>query len=301
MGVRPPALVRALIVSTIALALVATPVHAQTAPGDRTELLSRAQSELDAGNFRAAAESYAAYYEALGDDRTTVAGENAVLVAADAYRQAWDAGADRADLLAARTLLQAHIGDFTAATGSDSGEGVDEAKAELSWFQDKLEQTAPAPEPAPVPAAPPDETPTEPVTKGPTRRPDPAPPPPPIVEDTPEPSKGGPDKVGLGLTIGGAASVAAGIFGLTYGSLYIRAVDDTADTAMPGVNQPANFDPEAWRDDGHKVGRGLQIGGGIVLAIGGGLLAYGIVRLVAHSRGKAAARLSRPRRAPARL
>ncbi len=302
----PPAPWRALVTATLALALAGGPAAVHAAPADRTELLGRAQSQLDAGNYRGAAESYAAYYEALGNDRTSVAGENAVLVAADAYRQAWDAHADRADLLAAQTLLQAHIAGFEAATGSASGAGVDEAKAESAWFAAKLEETAPA-EPSPAagavvePSEPPrEQTPPEPERVG--ARVEPVVGPTPITGDEPEtaPSRQ-PDRVGLGLTIGGAAGVAAGIFGVTYGSLWNRSIDDTADAAVPGGNVPDDVDPEAWRSDQKKVGLGLQIGGAALLAVGSGLLTYGIIRLVRRSRPKGTARRSRPSRGLAPL
>ena len=308
---RPTALERTLIGSVLALAVVAAPVHLRAAaPADRTELLSRAQSQLDAGQYRAAAESYAAYYEALGAQTASVAGENAVLVAVDAYRQAWDAHADRADLLAAQALLQKHIADFETAKGTATGAGVDEAKAELSWVEAKLEETKPADAAPPVePADGPVETPEDDPTTEPVTRPDSVGPvaggPGPIVDDPPksEPTKPGPgpDKLGLGLTIGGAAGIAAGIFGLTYGTMYNRAVNDAANGAVPGGNVDGDFDAEAWRSDHKKVGLGLQVGGGVLLAVGGGLLTYGIVRLVRHSRDKATARRSRPRRGPAPL
>jgi hypothetical protein len=259
-----------------AIALAPRPSLAAAAPADRERLLTDAQEHRNAGDHRAAAESYADYYRALGDDRTTTAGENAVLAATDAYRSAWKADHDRADLLASQALLQAHIADFEATRGATEGEGVDEARLELQWVREQLETSEPDATPVPpTTVAEPDPTPAQ---IGPERPPsdrprdDPA--------KTTAPASPRLDRPGLALSITGGALTATGAVLLGWGGLWGPAVDRAADSAVPGSNVPMNFDSAAWASDQRKTGTRMLIAGGVLAGVGLPLLVYGVVRLV---------------------
>lgn len=76
-------------------------------------LLVQAQRALDEGRYRDSGDRAAEAYAALPlPNRASAYGENAVLQAASAYREAWVREGDDAALLAARALLQRHVDDY---------------------------------------------------------------------------------------------------------------------------------------------------------------------------------------------
>ena len=82
-------------------------------------LLEKAQRALDEGRYRDSGDRAAEAYAALPlPNRASAYGENAVLQAASAYREAWVREGDDEALQAARALLQRHVDDY-----AEHGEG----------------------------------------------------------------------------------------------------------------------------------------------------------------------------------
>jgi hypothetical protein len=68
---------------------------------------------------------------------------------------------------------------------------------------------------------------------------------------------------------------------LAYGGAMRSVTGKRADDAVPNVTASEDAIDD-YRAAGRRTGNGLMIGGGIALAIGVGLAAWGITRLVRH-------------------
>lgn len=263
---------------------------AAAAPVQREDVAEKAAVHFDRGEYREAAAAYAEYYRLLGDKRTSSVGENAVLVATDARRRAFETTQDRGELTLARDLLRDHLDAFERATGSRTGKGADRAAEELARIEAALSESEPAPAPAePTPSTP---TPGEPAAEEPTTAPEePArraePPPPartepagPALDRDAAPRR---DVPGIALTAAGATLLAGGasllVVGATLPSRAGSRYDDfIADDGRTSLSR------DAYVQEARDVGNPLVIAGGIGAALGAGLLVYGIVRLVQHRR-----------------
>lgn len=123
------------------------------------QLLEQAQVALDQGRYRDSADRAAQAYAALPlANRASGYGENAVLQATAAYREAWLREDDAQALLAGRRLLQAHVDDYAA-----HGEGEPPAAVldEMRRWQrlEQLCQSGPVELEAPIgPVVPPADT-----------------------------------------------------------------------------------------------------------------------------------------------
>jgi hypothetical protein len=268
-------------------AALALPAHAAPGEADREGVADEAAAHLDRGEFRDAAQDFAAYYRLLGDKRATTVGENSVLIAIDAYWRAWESGRDLADLHAARDLLVEHLDAVERHTGARAGKAADRAAIELLKVEATLLEAEPAdPEPAAPPPA------TEPSV-GPT--PEPKEPSPPAAEPArvaaldPEPprDRAAPrrDVAGIGLVAGGSVALAGGVTLLAIGGTLVprgRRQFDACDDCDESLRSD-------YLDDVRAASRPYLIAGGIAAGVGVGLLAWGIVRLVRRKRHDTAA------------
>lgn len=155
-GPRPCSLLTAALAATILLpqAAAASPwvvpsvVARATAPSPEA-LLEKAQRALDAGRFRESGDRAADAYGALPlPERASAYGENAVLQASAAYREAWLRDGDDEALAVARALLQRHVDDY--AEHGEKDPPVHVLEELLRW--ERLEQRCLTPQPdAPPP------------------------------------------------------------------------------------------------------------------------------------------------------
>jgi hypothetical protein len=261
-----------------------TPVWAWAPAKDG--LLREADAHRKQGEHRPAAEKYAAYWRAQDEaQRASSTGAYIVDFAVASYLAAFDASVDVADLEAARDLLREFIGDVERVHGSSDQVFAADAKVELQRVETQIEQHRPTPAVEPEPEPQPDAK-AEPAPA--PLEPEPAPPP--AIVDRPPPRQG-PDKLGIGLVVGGSVIVLGGVGMLIAGSQYVSIARDRLREAQADAEgddqQP---DGPAYLDHARDA-RNLMLGlGAAVVVIGLVPTIWGAVRLARRS--KATARLS---------
>ncbi|MCA9655057.1 MAG: hypothetical protein H6712_02545 [Myxococcales bacterium] len=120
-------------------------------------LLEQAQRALDEGRFRESGDRAAEAYAALPlANRASPYGENAVLQASSAYREAWVRDGDDEALEAALFLLQQHVDDYATHGEREAPAHVIDELLRWERLQERCRATDSAPEvsapEAPVPA-----------------------------------------------------------------------------------------------------------------------------------------------------
>lgn len=276
--------------------------------------LEAAESQLESGQYGEAGASLGQYYESLSPElKASQTGEFIVMRAADAYDQAYEADGAREHLEASQALLQG----FVATVGSNDALAARPAER-LAKIREMLETTeddgAPA---AGIVAAGADESLTEdsdetaeddasdatendstddstnddahsdPVGPGLVPEDDAANGPRDdggsraVGADAPPGKR---DRLGLGLTIGGAAGIVVGASMIGWGVAYESAAKDNIDE-----RGGSSSGDDAYLQDAKTVRNGLLIPGVALATLGTGALILGAVRLARARRNRATA------------
>lgn len=119
-ALRPPSFLRALFVSTLALALlstaVPTPAHAWVPAEQYEALIEEGDRRVAEGNPAEGAARFSAAYRAMPLElRVGSVGKQVVALACNAYEAAWQATADPVQLEANQVVLKEHFADLEAA------------------------------------------------------------------------------------------------------------------------------------------------------------------------------------------
>jgi hypothetical protein len=240
--------------------------------------LEQGEAALARGEFRQAAEEFAAHYHGLpAEQRASQVGEHVVMYAADVYDKAWAQDTAIEDLEASRALLSAFLRDVESIHGTDEAELTAAARAKIEDLDAKIDEASaeavPPADPVPKPE----------VQKKAIRRPK-------TVSASPHDTPG-PDPLGIallasGATIaaGGIAMLAAGLAGATTRRARARiddrcqedGVDAAACDRAKATDEARAFIADAERSDRTiafvsiaplVVGTALLIGGGVRVAL----------------------------------
>lgn len=139
--------------------VVSTQARARDTP---ESLLEQAQQAYDQGHYREAGDLAAAAYAALPlANRASPYGENAVLQAIDAYREAWLRKDDPAVLTAGRELLERHLADYTEHGRREAPGAIQQELERMRRLEERCQTVEPQPEESEVTP-----TPSPPATPG---------------------------------------------------------------------------------------------------------------------------------------
>jgi hypothetical protein len=281
------------------LLLVGMPTPASAwGPAKEAGLLREADGHRKKGEHRQAGEKYAAYYRAQPESqRASSAGAYVVDFAVSSYLASFEASSEPADLEASKALLDEFLADVERVHGSADQPFAADAKTKRETVEAKLAELTPTstkqPEPEPESESE-SESGSESGSESESESdsdPDPDPDPDPVVDRSPPP---GPDKLGIGLVVGGSVVVLGGIGMLIGGSQYMSIAEDRLrETEAMAAGSDFQPDRDAYLDNARKA-RNVMLGlGAAVVAVGLVPTIWGAVRLARHGKrnAKASARV----------
>ncbi len=282
----------------VSASLLGVPLQAKAWGPAPDGLLREADAHRKDGEHREAADKYAAYYRAQTESkRASGTGAYIIDFAVGSYLAAFEASGDVAALQACRDLLREFLGEVERVHGNAEQPFTVDARGRLEQVEAKLAEREPEPksgsesEPESESES---ESESEPESESESES-EPVPSPAPkSVADVPPP-RSGPDKLGIGLVVGGSIVVLGGVGMLIGATQYVplareRLRESEAENEGSGMTP----DRDAYLEKAVNR-RNLMLGlGAAVVAIGLVPTIWGAVRLARHGKrgAKSTARLT---------
>ncbi|MCX4243458.1 hypothetical protein [Paraliomyxa miuraensis] len=286
----------------------ARPSKKSTAEFDR--LMAQAEAQRNEGDHAAAARSYAAAHRSLPEgERSGLMGELAVDNALASYRAAYERDPDEMALLGEpivllREFLDLRTRDHQAGTAEEVPFRLqmeqERLRSELRSIRKQRKETEiiEAAEAAAALSSPPAEQEDEPRTKK-TRTKTPRTKTPKTKNKQPR----GSEVYDVWILVGGSVALASGVT-LLGGGLWnmaqvgkrARARRDALDQGTYSADRRSEYldDLDEWEGRWRRVGSTMAVTGSLLLAAGGGLTTWGVLRMQRHEQGRRRASLSVP-------
>jgi hypothetical protein len=270
-------------IGLLVAALASAPLPAHAVTQTPTELLTQGDAKASDGQHAEAARLYHEAYMKMSADERADMGELVVEAALESVRKAWNKSEDPALLELTADLIE----DFESDMSGTAPEFIDEARV---WLAERQPEEPPEDDGGDDAGGDDIWTDDDPVDIGTG-----------TTTDTGEDP--GKEIVGPVLIGAGGALLVGGVVLLAVGAPIGGKAEDARDDAFASEELMAlengsmadmmmatefrdNYD--TYVEDEKKRGRGMMIGGGILLGVGVGLAAYGVVRLVQHKKKKRA-------------